>query len=248
MVRETRPPEPTLTAEPVLAAVPLVQPPRAPWRVIATVAIVALLLIVLWQLMRAKPASETPVEDTPIAAPRTTARAPLPERPVETTLARTHEPTPLPASTREPAHTPDPTPVAAVVPDPTPVAAVVPDPAVDPAVDPAADTAVEPAVANTAGDLPEQMSAGEFRKILLRANRLTSTRNCYRKHTPGPDRTVELIAVVSAEGHVEKFLKLERSPLGDCLRKVITGLDFPAAQKSAQHNFVFHHPDVSQSG
>ncbi len=227
-VRENRAPEPIVTAEPAPVPVPLAQPPRAPWRVIATVVIVVLLLIVLWQLLRAPPASETPVETTPIATPQTTARvvpAPLPERPVETTLARTHESTPLPAA---------------------PTVAEAPDTRVDTntAAEPAADLA---AVVDTAADLPEQLSAGEFRKILLRANRLASTRNCYRKHTPGPDRSVELIAIVSPEGRVDK-LKMERNPLGDCLRKIVNGLDFSAAQKSAQHNFVFHHPDISQSG
>ena len=117
-----------------------------------------------------------------------------------------------------------------------------PDPA--PAVSAAATA--EPQPAGTT-DLPEQLSAGEFRKVLLRANRLASTRTCYRKHTTGPDRSVELIAVVAPEGRVQK-LKIDRGPLGDCLRKIVNGLEFSAAQKSAQHNFVFHHPDVSQSG
>ena len=240
VVREPQAPEPAVIAEPAPTPVPLAQPPRAPWRVIATVVIVVLLLIVLWQLMRAPPASEAPIETTPIATPQTTARvvpAPLPERPIETTLARTHEPAPLPAPDREP------TPTVAEAPD----TKVDPGTAADPAPDLAPDSAVNAAVAGTAADLPEQLSAGEFRKILLRANRLASTRNCYRKHTPGPDRSVELIAIVSAEGRVDK-LKMERTPLADCLRKIVNDLDFSAAQKSAQHNFVFHHPDVSQSG
>jgi hypothetical protein len=186
-----------------------------PWRRVATVVIVALILIVLWQLLRAKPASDA-VDTTPIATPQTTASAAVPPRPVETTLARTHEASPLQASE--------------------------PDPA--PAVSAAATA--EPQPAGTT-DLPEQLSAGEFRKVLLRANRLASTRTCYRKHTTGPDRSVELIAVVAPEGRVQK-LKIDRGPLGDCLRKIVNGLEFSAAQKSAQHNFVFHHPDVSQSG
>ena len=175
--------------------------------------IVALILIVLWQLLRARPASDA-VDTTPIATPQTTASAPVPPRPVDTTLASTHEAPTLPV--REP----------------------------DPA--PAVAATAEPEHAGTT-ELPEQLSAGEFRKVLLRANRLASTRACYRKHTTGPDRSVELIAIVTPEGRVQK-LKIDRGPLGDCLRKIVLGLDFSAAQKSAQHNFVFHHPDVSQSG
>jgi len=221
MVSETRAPLPPVTPEPTASSEALVRPPRARWRMIATLVIVALLLVVLWQLLRARPAGDA--VDTPIASPQTTAQAatpaPLPERPIEATLARTHESPPPP-----------------------------PDLAPAPAV--AADAATAPAAAGTNAvdtDLPEQLSAGEFRKVLLRANRLNSTRSCYRRHTTGPDRSVELIAVVAPEGKVQK-LKIDRNPLGDCLRKVILGLDFSPAQKSAQHNFVFHHPDVSQSG
>jgi serine/threonine protein kinase len=214
VVSETRAPLP-VTPEPTSSFESLTRPPRVPWRRVATVVIVALILIVLWQLLRAKPASDA-VDTTPIATPQTTASAAVPPRPVETTLARTHEASPLQASE--------------------------PDPA--PAVSAAATA--EPQPAGTT-DLPEQLSAGEFRKVLLRANRLASTRTCYRKHTTGPDRSVELIAVVAPEGRVQK-LKIDRGPLGDCLRKIVNGLEFSAAQKSAQHNFVFHHPDVSQSG
>ena len=159
------------------------------------------------------------VPPAPIAAPVTSARAVTPERPVETTLARAVDPAPLP--------TPEPEPV-------------------DPPTEPAA--APTPAVATADGETPEQLSAGEFRKIMLRANRLNSTRTCYRRHSGDADHAVEVIAIVGTDGRMQKFLKLERGPLGDCLRKVMLGLKFSSAQKTAQHNFVFHHPDVNQSG
>ena len=159
------------------------------------------------------------VPPAPIAAPVTSARAVTPERPVETTLARAVDPAPLP--------TPEPEPV---------------DPPTEP-VDPPT-----PAVATADGETPEQLSAGEFRKIMLRANRLNSTRTCYRRHSGDADHAVEVIAIVGTDGRMQKFLKLERGPLGDCLRKVMLGLKFSSAQKTAQHNFVFHHPDVNQSG
>ena len=125
-----------------------------------------------------------------------------------------------------------------------------PDPARARAVDPEptpTDPAVDPAPPSNIGDRPEQLSAADFRKVLLRANRLVSTRSCYRKHTDGSDRSVEIIAIVSPEGRVQK-LRVDPDPLADCLRKVVLGLDFPSAQKQAQHIFVFHHPDVVQSG
>jgi serine/threonine protein kinase len=215
-VREPRV-QPAATPEPVVPArEPRDVPPKAPWRLIAAIGLGALLVIVIWQLSRGEKPSEPPVE-TPIATPQTTAKAP--ERPAETTLARTQD---LPAL-----------PVA----EPTPPAEPAPAPAPAPA-----ETA-----AAAAGERPEQLSAGEFRKVLLRANRLGSTRTCYRRHSSDSDRSVELIAIVGADGRVQK-LKMERTPLADCLRKVVLGLEFSTAQKTAQHNFVFHHPDVDQSG
>lgn len=205
---DTRPATPpSEPSEPALD--PIARPPRAPWRLIATVVIVVLLIVVLWQLARGGSPAEVPV-DTPIAAPQTSAQLQPAPRPDDTTLARTHEPAPTPPAPPEP--------------EPAPaLPATAPD------------------------DLPEQLSAGEFRKVLLRANRLGSTRACYRKHSPEPDRSVELVAIVSPEGKIQK-LKLGGHPLADCLRKVVLALEFSPAQKPAQHNFVFHHPDVNQPG
>lgn len=86
----------------------------------------------------------------------------------------------------------------------------------------------------------EQLSAGEFRKILLRANRSPAARTCYRVHWQG-DGDVELIATVGTRGTVRK-LRMEDGDLAGCLRKIVLGLEFPPAVRSAQHNFTFHRP------
>ncbi|WP_263429772.1 protein kinase domain-containing protein [Nannocystis pusilla] len=84
----------------------------------------------------------------------------------------------------------------------------------------------------------EQLSAGDFRKTLLRTNRSQKVRSCYDRHGPGD---VQLVALVGRSGKVLK-LRMDDGPLADCLRKVVLRLEFPRAAKQAQHNYVFHPP------
>ena len=88
---------------------------------------------------------------------------------------------------------------------------------------------------------PEQLSAGDFRQILLRTNRSPATIKCYVQHTAGVEQKVEAVVRVSARGRVQK-LKIDEGPLGDCLKQVVERLTFPRAQRSAQHQFVFRSP------
>lgn len=88
----------------------------------------------------------------------------------------------------------------------------------------------------------DQLSAADFRKIMLRASRTQKARDCYDKHAVG-DIPVELVALVGPRGKVQK-LKIGEDALGECLRKIVLRLEFPRAARSAQHNFVFHRPDA----
>ncbi|MCY1054085.1 protein kinase [Nannocystis sp. SCPEA4] len=89
----------------------------------------------------------------------------------------------------------------------------------------------------TSGGL-DQLSAGDFRKTLLRTNRSQKVRSCYDRHGPGD---VQLVALVGRSGKVLK-LRMDDGPLADCLRKVVLRIEFPRAAKQAQHNYVFHPP------
>lgn len=101
--------------------------------------------------------------------------------------------------------------------------------------------AVEPDEAQPEGAVAEQLSAADFRKVMLRANRTPAARACYRSHWEQTS-DVDVIATVGAHGRVQK-LRMGEGPLGECLRKVVLQLEFPRAARSAQHNFVFHRPD-----
>lgn len=88
----------------------------------------------------------------------------------------------------------------------------------------------------------DQLSAGDFRKILLRTNRSPRVRQCYDEHGPGD---VEIVALVGRGGKVLK-LRMAPGPLSDCLRKVVLKLEFPRAARQAQHNYVFHPPNQAE--
>ena len=91
--------------------------------------------------------------------------------------------------------------------------------------------------------LPDQLSAAEFRRLMLRSNRSEPVRSCYRKHArPGEDE-VSVIALVTAAGRIQKPRISPEIPLADCLRKVMQKLELPPATRPAQHNFVYRHPD-----
>jgi hypothetical protein len=103
----------------------------------------------------------------------------------------------------------------------------------------------EPAVADAdaadAADTAGQLSAGEFRQVLLRSNRGPAVHACYFRHTAGVEQRVETVITVSPRGRVQK-LRIESGPLGDCLRQVVMRLEFPPAARSARHNYVFRTP------
>ncbi|MCY0995504.1 hypothetical protein OV203_50735 [Nannocystis sp. ILAH1] len=88
----------------------------------------------------------------------------------------------------------------------------------------------------------DQLSAGDFRKVLLRTNRSPRVRQCYDEHGPGD---VEVVALVGRGGKVLK-LRMAPGPLSDCLRKVVLKLEFPRAARQAQHNYVFHPPNQAE--
>lgn len=206
------------------------------WRLVGGLIVAALLLLLIWRLST-EPASPPTDPPAPAETPAATAQRQPEPLPAAVTLDRTVDPS-TPARTddptlarTDPVRTADTTlartdPTLARTADPPPR-----EPADDPAPDPART------------GLPEQLSAAEFRRLMLRANRLVSTRDCYRTHTTTPDRSLEMVAIVGPAGRVQK-LRADPGPLADCLRKVVRGLDFPAAQKSAQHIFVFHNPDA----
>jgi len=131
---------------------------------------------------------------------------------------------------------PKPAPVAApvVVPEPSPV--VAPEPAPEPA------SADEPeAVQAIVDGARQQVSAHEFRQIMLRSNRSPAIVKCYVQHTAGVEQKVEVVVRVSSRGRVQK-LKIDEGPLGDCIKQVVERLEFPRAAESAQHQFVFRTP------
>ncbi|MDC0715743.1 protein kinase domain-containing protein [Nannocystis bainbridge] len=107
------------------------------------------------------------------------------------------------------------------------------------AVDSAGEAIDDAAPGNGGAD---QLSAGDFRKVLLRTNRSPRVRQCYDEHGPGD---VEVVALVGRGGKVLK-LRMAPSPLSDCLRKVVLRLEFPRAARQAQHNYVFHPPGEAE--
>jgi hypothetical protein len=113
-----------------------------------------------------------------------------------------------------------------------------------PPVEPLAESEPPPKeVAATAESTPaDQLSAADFRRIMLRASRTQRARECYERHAAG-DVEVDLVALVGAHGKVQK-LKIAGDALGECLRKIVLRLEFPRAARPAQHNFVFHRPDA----
>lgn len=119
------------------------------------------------------------------------------------------------------------------------VASAEPGPPAADAVDGESDV-IELEAADADSDASEagQLSAAEFRKILLRTNRSQRARTCYQRHGGGD---VDVVALVGRGGRVQK-LRMDDSPLADCLRKIVVRLEFPPAERQAQHNFVFHPP------
>lgn len=92
----------------------------------------------------------------------------------------------------------------------------------------------------TAGGF-DQLSAADFRRILLRTNRSPRVRACYERHGGAGRDDVELVALIGRSGRVQK-LRMGEDPLAECLRKIVVRLEFPGAERQAQHNYVFHRP------
>ena len=91
---------------------------------------------------------------------------------------------------------------------------------------------------------PEQLSAGEFRRLMLRSNRSEAARSCYRKHARPGEEDIAVIAKVTPAGRIQKPRVSPEIPLADCLRKMIVTLEFPTAARPAQHNFIYRNPDA----
>jgi len=217
---EAEPPPPgALTREYEATAEILVNSRRRSRQIAAAIA-VAVALLIVWQLFPRE--SAPPIEEARVAPPVVPAldvKSTTPAKP-----APVMAPVPVPAPVATP---PEPTPEA--LPTPAEPAALEDEPLDEPESEPAPKGA------------PEQLSAGDFRQILLRANRSPATVKCYAQHTAGVEQRVEAVVRVSARGRVHK-LKIDDGPLGDCLKEVVERLVFPRAQRSAQHQFVFRSP------
>ena len=133
-----------------------------------------------------------------------------------------------------------------------PAPAVAPEAVTPEAAAPEADTAAaesapledadgEELDATAPPGVADRLGAGEFRQILLRANRSPATIKCYMQHTAGVEQKVEVVVKVSARGKVQR-LRIDDGPLGNCLKQVVERLSFPRARRSAQHQFVFKSP------
>lgn len=145
------------------------------------------------------------------------------ERPAKPVAAVTP---PTPAT--PPAPAPEPTPAEPVLAEPPPDAAV-------PAATAAA--AAEPA------DLPDKLSANEFRRVMLRINRSEAARTCYRRHARPGEEEVSAVAVVGANGRVQRVKFEPEIPLSECLRRIVLKLEFPPAANPAQWTFPFKNVD-----
>lgn len=180
-----------------------------------------LIAAIAWRLRGRDEASPETPERAPVVSPPHAVRTiPAPPEAAEVTLA-SGAPPPMPA-----------------VADPEPTAIIPAEPATGPTTDPTTDPTTAPVPA-----LPDQLSAAEFRRLMLRSNRSEPVRSCYRKHArPGEDE-VSVIALVTAAGRIQKPRISPEIPLADCLRKVMQKLELPAATRPAQHNFVYRHPD-----
>jgi hypothetical protein len=125
---------------------------------------------------------------------------------------------------------------------PTPEEAAPVEPPVEGQPEAPSESPPNEVVATAESPAGEQLTAAEFRKIMLRASRGQKARDCYDRHAAG-DVDVEVVAQVGPRGKVQK-LKIDEHALGECLRKLVLRLEFPRAARSAQHNFVFHRPDA----
>lgn len=206
---------------------------RRSFGVVVGLVAVVVLAVIGWQLLHAAPAPDEPPATPAEVVPAK--RADL--APETSTLANVAAPpSPAPAAV----------PVAAAVEPTPPVAAaevaVGTAPPVAVGTAPPTEEAVEADEEEEAAPpgAIEQLSAGEFRKVLLRANRSPAARTCYRDHWEDAG-DVELIATVGVRGTVRK-LRMADGGLSGCLRKLVLGLDFPPAVRPAQHNFTFHRP------
>jgi hypothetical protein len=222
-VPPTQPPiaAPTPAVEPRPAPAPAAQEsiialPRDPsglaLRLVVAALVVVFLALAIWRL-RSPAAPEAP---TPPPAPVGAAAV----------VAAPVAAVPAPPETATLARTAEPPPRPADEP---------PSPA-----EPPSDLAADP-TGGAPAELPDQLSAGVFRKIMLRANRNVAVDACYKQHAPGVDQTVEAVVIVAETGRVQK-IRIQGDELGECLRRVITRLDFPAAARPAQHNFIFQNP------
>lgn len=216
------------------AAAPKPRRRRSTGVVVGLVAVVVL-AVIGWQLLHvAQAPAEPPATPAEVVPAK---RADL--SPETSTLANVAAPAAVPVAAA-------PTPVAAAdvavgtAPPVEPTAAV----AVGTAP-PVAEAPTEPVEADEEEEVAppgaiEQLSAGEFRKVLLRTNRSPAARACYRDHWEDAG-DVALIATVGVRGTVRK-LRMADGGLSGCLRKLVLGLEFSPAVRPAQHNFTFHRP------
>ncbi len=206
--------------------VPARRPPARGPLILGLVGAVIAIGLLVWLIQSCRSDDTTPSTTPPPAA---TAR-------VVTPAGATP---PSPAPTVEPAN-PQPTP-ATPEPAPTTPEPATPEPAPTPATPettPAAGPPTEPAT-ELATELPEQLSAQEFRRVMLRINRSNQVRTCYRRHARPGEEEVSMIGTITPAGKIQK-LRLEPAiPLSECLKPIVLKMEFPQAVRSAQHNFIF---------
>ena len=233
------PPEPTTATlaarsePPTLAARVEASPgglalPRDRTRLIVVLAVGLLLILLAW-LLRA------PAEPLPDAEP-------VPPQP---SISEARTGSPLPEAPRTGSPLPDPERSAPA--DATLASGAAPPLPSEPEAPPAEPAPTEPAEPDTRlADAPqlEQLSAGEFRRLMLRSNRTEAARDCYRKHARPGEEEISVIALVNPAGRIQKPRISPEVPLAGCLRKLIAKLEFPPAARPAQHNFVYRHPDA----
>ena len=151
--------------------------------------------------------------------------------PVTETPSRPVAPVVVATPPVQPKKPPEPKPV---IPTSTPIT---PEPATTPITPEPATTPIIPEPAP--GALLEQLSAQEFRKIMLRSNRTTQVRTCYRRHARPGEEEVSVIGIVSTAGKIQKLRMEPAILLTDCLRPIVQKMEFPGAQRPAQHNFTY---------
>ena len=197
---------------------PAATPRRGPL-ILGLVGAVVAIVLLIWLIQSCRSDATPTVEPTPAAPQNATVTTPT-------------EPAPTPPTDPQPANPPTPTPTPA-----TPEPAPTPLPA-DTTAQPGTPEPATPEPA-TPGELPEKLSAQEFRRIMLRSNRTSQVRTCYRRHARPGEEEVSLIGTVNEAGKIQKLRMDPAIPLTECLKPIVQKIEFPRNLRPAQHNFIY---------